>query len=287
MSKRFQRPLPSFRPFKEVEAERGPPDEASDWHLTQTFNPDWTVGQGAIGNDWETRKTIEIDPDDPKRDPIDNYTLMISGIVPRPIGFISTISTEGKHNLATFSYTNMVNHDPPVVCVGFSGGSSHPKDTLKNILETGECVVNIISEDFVEAANFTCIDAPFGVSEWELSGLHQAPSAVVKPPRVAESRFSLECKLMHHHDFFNHAEGKNTGAMVILEGVRFHIAENALDPEHIMVDTNVLKPVARLGGITYARCTQGFEIPRPIYKHLKPEDLEKATLNKVPMPKDK
>jgi len=76
---------------------------------------------------------------------------MISGIVPRPIGFVSTISADGKStNLAPFSYTQMVNHDPPVIVIGFSGGSSNPKNTLKNILETKECTINMINEHMVE-----------------------------------------------------------------------------------------------------------------------------------------
>ena len=76
---------------------------------------------------------------------------MISGIIPRPIGFVSTVSADGKStNLAPFSYTQMVNHDPPVIVIGFSGGSAHPKNTLKNILETKECTVNMINEDMVE-----------------------------------------------------------------------------------------------------------------------------------------
>jgi len=76
---------------------------------------------------------------------------MISGIIPRPIGFVSTVSADGKStNLAPFSYTQMVNHDPPVIVIGFSGGSDQPKNTLKNILETKECTVNMINEDMVE-----------------------------------------------------------------------------------------------------------------------------------------
>jgi flavin reductase (DIM6/NTAB) family NADH-FMN oxidoreductase RutF len=76
---------------------------------------------------------------------------MISGIVPRPIGFVSTISADGKStNLAPFSYTQMVNHDPPVIIIGFSGGSSHPRNSFQNILETKECTVNMITEDMVE-----------------------------------------------------------------------------------------------------------------------------------------
>jgi flavin reductase (DIM6/NTAB) family NADH-FMN oxidoreductase RutF len=110
-------------------------------------------------------------------------------------------------------------HDPPIFCIGFSGGIDNPKDTCKNIIETGECTINIISEWFAEAANYCAINAPHGVSEWDLSGLTPAPSTKVKPPRVAESVFSVEAKLRHHHEWESPTTpGKKTGVLVILEG---------------------------------------------------------------------
>lgn len=156
-------------------------------------------------------------------------------------------------------------------------------------METKECVISIISEDYIEyvvctcfnflrelnrltksrAADFTSIDSPPGVSEWILSGLHQAPSSVVKPPRVAESRFSIECKLLHHYEISDKLDKMCTGGVLILEGLRFHVAEAALDEEHTTVDHNILKPVARLGGITYGRMTEGFELPKHLFKDYK------------------
>ena len=273
---RYKRPMPKFAAFKDIEATRPKWDEGSHWDFAQTRKPEWKIGSGSNDGTWEGKKHVEWDPNDPKRDSLDNYTLMISGIVPRPIGFVSSLSADGSMNLSPFSYTNMVHHDPPVIVIGFAGGSEHPKDTLRNILETGECVVNIISENFVEAANFTCIDAPHPVSEWDLSGLHPIPSSVVKPPRVQESVFSIECKLMYHHDFYSRSTGGNTGACILLEGVRFHVREDALatDPSNgqQMIKTEVLQPVSRLGGITYSRTTQGFEIPRPMYSNLAPAE---------------
>jgi flavin reductase (DIM6/NTAB) family NADH-FMN oxidoreductase RutF len=84
---------------------------------------------------------------------------MISGIIPRPVGFVSTVSSDGKSpNLAPFSYTQMVNHDPPVIVIGLSGGSAHPKNTLTNILETKECTVNMINEHMVESIRAEKVD---------------------------------------------------------------------------------------------------------------------------------
>ena len=125
----------------------------------------------------------------------------------------------------------------------------------------------------LRAANFCSIDAPHGVSEWALSGLTPAPSRQVKPTRVAESMFTVECKLMHSHDFHN-SYGENTGAMVVLEGVWFHVREDAFTNEdQNVLREDILKPISRLGGITYGRVLHGFEIPRPIYKQYDPKIL--------------
>jgi flavin reductase (DIM6/NTAB) family NADH-FMN oxidoreductase RutF len=109
------------------------------------------------------------------------------------------------------------------------------------------------------------IDAPHGVSEWSLSGLTPAPGRQVKPSRVAESVFSIECKLMYLHDFYN-SYGENTGCMVVLEGIWFHVREDAFaNEEQTILRPEVMKAVSRLGGITYARTTQGYELPTPSF----------------------
>lgn len=171
----------------------------------------------------------------------------------------------------------MVNHDPPIFCVGFSGGRGQAKDTATNILETGECTLNIISEWFIEAANYTATNAPPDVSEWDLCGLTPAASSVVKPERVAESAFSIECKLVTHHEWESPtaaADGsrRKTGILCILQGVRFHVREDAINEARNTIKPEVLRPVARLGGITYGRVTQGFELPRPDFLKDKEED---------------
>lgn len=156
----------------------------------------------------------------------------------------------------------MVNHDPPILTVGFSGATGI-KDTAANILATGECTVNIISEWFIEAANYTSIPTPRHVSEWELSGLTPVDGDVVKAPRVAESAFAIECKLVTSHEWKNKTTGKHTGTMVILEGVRFHVREDAINEQKNIIDASVLKPISRLGGVTYGVVREGFELVRP------------------------
>ncbi|KAF8470801.1 hypothetical protein BDZ91DRAFT_791763 [Kalaharituber pfeilii] len=254
--------------FKSVEASRPPFDQNAKFHYTKCPEPSWKVGSGAnaSGTSYIDIPHREIDPYGDNRNPIDNYKLLISGIIPRPIGFLSTLNTSTDPptaNLAPFSYTQIVNHDPPIFCVGFSGGKGNPKDSCRNVLETGECVINIISEWFVEAANYCSVNAPPGVSEWEFAGLTPAPSRIVKPARVKESAFSIEAKLITHHEWTSPASGKKTGVTCLFQGVNFWVREDAINEAGNMIDPTVLRPVSRLGGVSYGRTTQAFELLRP------------------------
>jgi len=258
------------RPFAEVESMRPDFDNSASFTVSKTARPDWKWGDGASDHDaGPSKRHIEIDPNAPGRSAMSNYKLLISGIIPRPIGFLSTQSEDGRsHNLAPFSYTQVVNHDPPIFVVGFAG--SNDKDTLKNLKDTGECVINIISEHFIEAANAAAIDTPYGMSEWKLTGLTPAQSGQVQVDRVAESVFSIEGKLLEIKDFESKLKkGVKSGSMAIIEGVRFWVREDALSEDHATIDPAVLRPVARLGGMMYGRVTQGFEIPRPRYEDCK------------------
>jgi flavin reductase (DIM6/NTAB) family NADH-FMN oxidoreductase RutF len=226
--------------FKGVEASR-PPFPTKALTFTQTPKPDWQPGDGANNKTNLDKKHREIDPYEPGRPPIHNYKLLISGIVPRPIGFVSTISEDGKStNLAPFSYFNLIAHDPPLFILGFSGGYSRPKDTLANLLAQKQCVLNIISEDYIEAANYTAINAPEGVSEWAMTGLTPEKSKVVKPDRVKEAVFSIEAQLVETREWESKAvPGKKTGVLAIVEGVRFWVREDAIDEEGVLIDPAV------------------------------------------------
>jgi flavin reductase (DIM6/NTAB) family NADH-FMN oxidoreductase RutF len=193
---------------------------------------------------------------------------------------VSTVSKDGsQRNLAPFSYTQVVNHDPPVFCIGFSAGRNM-KDTARHLLESGECTINIISDFFIEAANYTAINAPPGVSEWGLSGLTPEKSTVVSAPRVKESVFSIEAKLLHSHDWKSKTTGNHTGTLCIVEGVYFHVREDALNDEQNIIDIDVLRPMSRLGGIMYGRTTSMLEIPRPDFTAEKEKEKVKAILTK-------
>jgi flavin reductase (DIM6/NTAB) family NADH-FMN oxidoreductase RutF len=254
--------------FKKVEASR-PPWSPPHLTYTQTAKPDWKLGDGG-SDDGESlkKKHVEIDPYEEGRPATFNYKLLISAIVPRPVGFLSTISKDGKStNLAPFSYFNVINHDPPLFIFGFAGGFDRAKDSLKNLEETKECSINIISEHFLEAANATSINSPYGTSEWALTGLHPAPSTVIKSPRVAEAIFSIEAKLFSIQEFESRATaGKKTGVLAIVEGVRFWAREDAINEDKNLLSLEVLRPIGRLGGIQYGRITEAVELPRPDFK---------------------
>ncbi|KUJ21089.1 flavo protein-like protein oxygenase [Mollisia scopiformis] len=252
--------------FKKVEGSRQPWDKSLEWNMKQTVKPDWKYGDGANDGGASLKiPHVEIDPYEEGRPAVSNYKLLISGIIPRPIGFLSTRSKDGTStNLAPFSYFQVINHDPPLFTVGYAGGFDNAKDSLKNLVESGECVINIISEHFIEAANSTSVNAPYGESEWTLSGLTPAPSKTVKASRVKEAVFSIEGKLDFTKEYESKATpGKKTGVLAVIEGTRFWVREDALNEEKNLIDPAVLRAMSRLGGITYARVLEGMELLRP------------------------
>ncbi len=188
------------------------------------------------------------------------YKLMIGSIVPRPIGWISSVNEDGKPNLAPFSYFNAVSSKPPhlMFAAGIRGTDSLPKDTLLNVRGTGEFVANIVTEDLAEAMNVTATELPADINEFELAGLTAVPSAVVRPPRVAESPIHFECRVAHILDL-----GTEPGASSVVIGrvVHVHVREDVLlDGDKI--DVHKLKPIGRLAGAAYCRVNDIFELAR-------------------------
>lgn len=264
-------------PFKEVEASRPPWNSSASPHYTQTLNPNWKVGDGAYrpcGPPVSSQpQHIVIDPYADSRAPLSNYKLLVSAIVPRPIGFISTRSADGSStNVSPFSFFNIVTADPPTFVFGVNGPklvgppgtTTTRKDTLTNLVETGECVINIISEDYIDAANMTCTNAPYGVSEFDISGLTRGEDTQqVRAPRVKEAAFSVEAKVVDKREITSKTDpSKVTATMFTVEGVRFWAREDALNEERSAMLIDKLRPVSRLGGIGYARVTEMFELPR-------------------------
>jgi len=190
----------------------------------------------------------------------DIYKLMIGMIVPRPIAFVSTVDVAGVRNLAPFSYFTACGSNPPVVCFSTSvrSGPLPYKDTLKNVQATGEFVVNIVSEEFAAQMNMSSAEVAPEVDEFELSGLTPISSDLIKPPRVAESKVQMECRL---HQIVPVSDRPGGGILVLGEVLRFHVLESLLDGYKI--DPDKLNAIGRMGGPTYVRTHDRFEMQRP------------------------
>lgn len=192
-------------------------------------------------------------------DPRDIAKLLVGFVVPRPIAFVSTLSAQGVLNLAPFSFFTVVSSNPPVIC--FSPGirrDGTKKDTLLNVEATGEFVVNVVSEDFAAQMNVCSGEYPPEVDEFAVSGLIPVPSDMVKPPRVKESRVSMECRLVQ----VVHVSAKPGGGSLVLgEVIRFHLDDAIVN--NYAIDPDKLRPIGRMGGPTYVRTTDRFDMERP------------------------
>ncbi|MBI3478642.1 MAG: flavin reductase family protein [Acidobacteria bacterium] len=194
------------------------------------------------------------------------YNILLSAVGPRPIAWVSSLSAAGQPNLAPFSFFNVACADPPLLAFApsmrapkaSSSNSGVPKDTLRNIRETKEFVVNIVTFELAEAMNLTSGDYDPTIDEFEIAKLAAAPSKLVRPIRVADSPVSFECKLYQILDF---NPGSDGGSLVIGEIVSIHVDENYVKEGRL--DRNSLDLIGRMGGIQYTRTTQRFEIVRP------------------------
>jgi len=184
------------------------------------------------------------------------YPLFISTIVPRPIAWVSTVSPDGRPNLAPFSFFMGVTSDPPTLAVAIGRRRGEPKDTARNIEAGGEFVVNVVTTDLAAAMVLTSADFPPTVSEFAAAGLTPLPSVRVRPPRVAESPLHMECRLERLVPI-----GRSATTLAIAEVVLFHIADELWTGQG--VDVARLKPLGRLGGTLYAPVERTISIPRP------------------------
>ncbi len=189
------------------------------------------------------------------------YKLMTGAIVPRPIGWISTVDADGIPNLAPYSFFNAVCSNPPTLlfCPAIRAKDHQRKDTLKNVIATREFVVNIVTEALAEAMNLTSGEYAADVNEFEVAGLTAAPSATVKPPRVAESPVHFECKL---DQIVTIGETPGGASIVIGRIVHIHVADEVLIPPD-KINVRKLQAVGRLSGTTYSRTNDFFDLRRP------------------------
>lgn len=191
----------------------------------------------------------------------DRYKLMIGTIQPRPIAWVSSLSIDGVLNLAPFSFFTAVCSEPPTIvfCPGVRASTGGEKDTLRNIRETGEFVINVVSESVAAAMNITSTDLPHEVDEFELAGMTPLASTLVRPPRVAESPVNMECKLSQ---IVTISERVGGGWLVIGEILMMHVADEIYVPD-FKIDTLKLQPVGRLAGAGYSHTHDLFEMQRP------------------------
>jgi flavin reductase (DIM6/NTAB) family NADH-FMN oxidoreductase RutF len=183
--------------------------------------------------------------------PSKQYSLMTQTVVPRPVAFVSTVGTDGVLNLAPFSFFNAIGSDPPTL--GFSVGrraEGRKKDTLVNIEEHPEFVVNLMSDSWAPQVAAAAAELSPEVDEFTFAGLTATPSAVVRPPRVAEAAVSLECRLVQIVPV-----GKKT-EFIIGEILVMEIKDEIWDGER--VDPMRYKPLIRLGGPTFGRLKDWF-----------------------------
>lgn len=193
--------------------------------------------------------------------PREMYKILIGSVIPRPIAFVSTLNSAGVGNLAPFSFYNAVSSNPPCLMLAISrrGGADEPKDTLKNIEDTGEFVVNSASEWLAEPLVYSAGDFPFGVDEMKITGLTPLPSVKVKPPRVKEAAVQFECKTFKLVDIGERAPGSTT--LVLGRILLAHVHKRAFQDGRILPEE--LKPIARLGGLGYTKLGERFELSPP------------------------
>lgn len=193
---------------------------------------------------------------------LSRYKIINSTITPRPIAWVTTVSETGVVNAAPHSFFNAVGDEPPMIVLGLlkDGASRGLKDTATHIIQSGEFVVNLVSEDAAEAMNLCSVAAPSDVSEVTYAGIETLPAVAVRPPLIAGSPVSFECKKYAAIDI-----GRQT--VVLGEILVAHIDDKFIvDPEKLYLDTPAMKLIARTHGSGwYVRTSDQFKMERPKY----------------------
>lgn len=198
---------------------------------------------------------------------MESQGLLQSLVCPRPIAFASTVDALGNVNLSPFSFFNMFSTNPPIVVFSPSrrGRDATTKHTYQNVLEVPEVVINIVNYTIVEQTSLASVEYEKGVNEFIKAGLTPVPSERVKPPRVAESPASLECRV---NEIIPLGTGGGAGTLVVCEVLLVHVKEEVLDASGKRADPRALDLVARMGGDYYAHISNEslFIVPKPNQK---------------------
>ncbi|HRE57946.1 MAG TPA: flavin reductase family protein [Candidatus Kapabacteria bacterium] len=193
----------------------------------------------------------------------ERHQLLLSGVAPRPIALVTTQDKHGNVNVSPFSFFNAYSSRPPIVAIGpaISSISGKAKDTLTNILETGECTISVVTYSMVEQISLASCEYDAEINEFEKSGLTQRASSIVKPPCVAESPYSMECTL---HQFIPLFENKGgNGRILLMEVQLFHVSDSVYSDNKI--DPRKMDLAARMGYDWYCRAHGDalFEVKKP------------------------
>lgn len=175
----------------------------------------------------------------------DRYKLLTGLIIPRPIGWVGTVDEQGAYNLAPYSYFNVVAATPPTVVFSSGRPQGRAKDSLANVIATGEFTLSIVDEDLVDAMHQTAERYPPEVNEFDEVGLSARPGDTVAAPFVAEAKAALECRVSRIVDLGDPA----TASVVFGDVLLVHVAGEVLDGTRI--DHSLLRAVGRIAGTTY------------------------------------
>jgi flavin reductase (DIM6/NTAB) family NADH-FMN oxidoreductase RutF len=190
----------------------------------------------------------------------DAYRMLIGSVVPRPIGWVTTVSADDVGNLAPFSFFMAATGNPPTVVLSTSYRDGQPKDTLANVKQIPEFVLNVVSEDVAEAMNATSEEFPADIDELIAAGLTAVPSSRVRPVRVAEAPINMECKVVQ----LVPVGDPNSGATLIIgEVLAWHIHDDIFDAERMRIKMDHLRAIGRMAGDGYTRTREQFEMIRP------------------------
>lgn len=189
-----------------------------------------------------------------------DVTDLVNGLVaPRPIAWVSTQDRSGHRNLAPFSFYNAFSTAPPTVAIGPGSRRGVSKDSLRNIKETGEFVINVVDYELAVRANQTSAEFAPVVDEWEVAGVTPAPCDDVRPARVAEAPASLECRVRAIVDLGS--EELPTNSVIVATITRFHVRNEILDGYRVRPE--VLDAVGRMGRDLWCTSRDRFDLRRP------------------------
>ncbi|MDG4811979.1 flavin reductase family protein [Hydrogenovibrio sp. 3SP14C1] len=187
------------------------------------------------------------------------YPLLVGGIIPRPIAWVSTQSSQGIDNLAPYSFFSVASCTPPVLTMTqINAQPESDKDTLRNLKETQECVINIVSTDLAEAMNASCTNYAQNVSEFETLKIAACDSHSVTAKGVAQAKVRYECRLK---DVIALSDQPGGGKLMLLDVLHIYVDDTLIQEGTIQSDK--LNAVGKLGGNEYTNASADFELARP------------------------